>query len=193
VLGKTGHNTGKESCSMKKTGLYLIFGVTCFLFLVATGIAETMYVTDRLYLSLRKGPGLGEPSLGVIVSDTKVEVVETQGDWVRVKLEDGRAGWVIKKFLVADLPKPIIIEQLKEELNKKDTIPEKLNKENASLKEKIQALENEIMDKTRRLEMAGKQSTMKRLKELYATGILALVGGIVIGYLVRRPKKTRRY
>jgi len=178
---------------MKKTGLYLIFGVACFLSLVATGLAETMYVTDRLYLSLRKGPGLGEPSLSVLVSDTKVEVVETERDWARVKLEDGRTGWVMRKFLVADLPKPIIIEQLKEELNKKDMIPEKLQKENASLKGKIQALENEIMEKNRRLEMTGKQSTLKRLKELYATGILALVGGIVIGYLVRRPKKTRRY
>jgi hypothetical protein len=193
VYGKTGHNTGKGSYSMKKTGLYLIFGVACFLSLVATGIAETMYVTDRLYLSLRKGPGLGEPSLSVLVSDTKVEVVETERDWARVKLEDGRTGWVMRKFLVADLPKPIIIEQLKEELNKKDMIPEKLQKENASLKGKIQALENEIMEKNRRLEMTGKQSTLKRLKELYATGILALVGGIVIGYLVRRPKKTRRY
>ena len=86
---------------MKKTGLYLIFGVACFLSLVATGLAETMYVTDRLYLSLRKGPGLGEPSLSVLVSDTKVEVVETERDWARVKLEDGRTGWVMRKFLVA--------------------------------------------------------------------------------------------
>ncbi len=178
---------------MKKTGLYLIFGGVCFLSLLATGLAETMYVTDRLYLSLRKGPGLGEPSLGVLSSDMKVEVLETEGDWARVRAEDGRVGWVIRKFLVADLPKPIVIQQLKEELEKKDMIPEKLRKENESLKEKIRVLENEIIDKNRRLEMTGKQSTLKRLKEIYATGVLALIGGIVIGYLVRRPKKTRRY
>ena len=178
---------------MKKTGLYLIFSGVCFLSLLATGLAETMYVTDRLYLSLRKGPGLGEPSLGLLSSDMKVEVLETERDWARVRVEDGRVGWVIRKFLVADLPKPIVIQQLKEELEKKDMIPEKLRNENESLKEKIRALENEIIDKNRRLEMTGKQSTLKRLKEIYATGVLALIGGIVIGYLVRRPKKTRRY
>lgn len=178
---------------MKKMGLYLIVVVLCVLFFLGNGLAETMYVTDRLYLSLRKGPGLGEPSLGLLESDTKVDVHETEGNWARVTAENGRTGWVMKRYLVQDLPKSLLIEQLKEQIEKKDDVPEMLQKENASLKQKIEVLENEIIEKSRHLETTSKERTLKRLKEIYATGILAFVGGIVIGYLVRRPKKTRRY
>lgn len=190
---RIGDNSTRENCSMKKMRLYLIVVVLCLLFLLGNGLAETMYVTDRLYLSLRKGPSLEEPSLGVLESDTKVDVLETEGMWARVTAENGRKGWVIKRYLVNDLPKALVIEQLKEQMEKKNDIPETLRKENASLKQKIEGLENEIIEKDRRLETTGKESTLKRLKEIYATGILAFVGGVVIGYLVRRPKKTRRY
>jgi SH3 domain protein len=162
-------------------------------FLLGKGLAETMYVTDRLYLSLRKGPGLGEPSMGLLESDTKVDVLETEGNWARVTAENGRTGWVMKRYLVKDLPKSLIIDQLEEQIEKKDEVPEMLKKENASLKQKIKGLEDEIIEKTKHLETTGKESTLKRLKEIYATGILAFVGGIVIGWLVRRPKKPRRY
>ncbi len=178
---------------MKKTRLYLIVVVLWLVFLLGNGLAETMYVTDRLYLSIRKGPGLGEPSLGLLESDTKVDVHETKGNWARVTAENGKRGWVMKRYLVKDLPKSLIIEQLKEQIEKKNDVPEMLQKENASLKQKIEALENEIIEKSRHLETANKERTLKRLKEIYATGILAFIGGIVIGYLVRRPKRTRRF
>lgn len=178
---------------MKKMGLYVIVVVLCVLFFLGNGLAETMYVTDRLYLSLRKGPSLEEPSVGVLESDTKVDMHETEGGWARVTAESGRTGWVMKRYLVTDVPKALIIEQLKEQMEKKNEVPAMLQKENASLKQKIEALENEIIEKRRELETTSKEKTLKRLKEIYATGILAFVGGIVIGYLVRRPKKTRRY
>jgi SH3 domain protein len=178
---------------MKKTRLYLIVVVLCLVFLLGKGLAETMYVTDRLYLSLRKGPGLGEPSLGLLESDTKVDVLETKGNWARITTENGRTGWVMKRYLVNDLPKSLVIKQLEEQIGKKDEVPEMLKKENVSLKQKIKGLEDEIIEKTRHIETTGKESTLKRLKEIYATGILAFIGGAVIGWLARRPKKPRRY
>jgi len=176
---------------MKKIRLYLILVVVCLLYAQGIGLAETMYVTDRLYLSLRNAPGPEQPSLALLTSDTKVDVLGTEGNWARVKLENGRTGWVMKRYLVKDLPKSLIIEQLKEQMEKKSVIPERLRKENASLKKKIDALQNEITKQSTRLKLATKESTMKRLKEIYATGIVALLGGIVIGYLVRRPKRPR--
>jgi SH3 domain protein len=177
--------------SMKKIPLYFILVVVCLLSVQGNGLAETMYVTDRLYLSLRKGPDTGEPSLMVLPSDTKVDVIETEGNWAQVKLESGKTGWVIKKYLVKDVPKSLIIEQLKEQMGKKSLIPERLQKENAALKKEIDGLKSEILQKNKRLEVTSKEKTLKRLKEIYATGIVALLGGIVIGYLVRRPKKSR--
>jgi uncharacterized protein YgiM (DUF1202 family) len=177
--------------SMKKMPLYFILVVVCLLSVQGNGLAETMYVTDRLYLSLRKGPDTGEPSLTVLPSDTKVDVIETEGNWAQVKLENGKTGWVIKKYLVKDVPKSVIIEQLKEQMEKKSLIPERLQKENAALKKEIDGLKSEILQKNKSLEVTSKEKTLKRLKEIYATGIVALLGGIIIGYLVRRPKKSR--
>ena len=176
---------------MKRISLYLILVVVCLLSVQGSGLAETMYVTDRLYLSLRKGPDLGQPSVVVIPSDTKVDVLETEGNWAQVKLEDGKTGWVMKRYLVTEVPKSLIIEQLKEQIEKKSLIPEGLQQENAALKKEIGALKSEIHKKDKSLEVTSKENTLKRLKEIYATGIVALLGGIVIGYLVRRPKKSR--
>jgi SH3 domain protein len=191
---------GKENCPMKKRKLYLylFLVVVCLVYYQGNGLAETMYVTDRLYLSLRNAPDPEKPSLTLLSSDTPVDVLETEGNWAHVKLEDGRAGWVMKRFLVKELPKSLIIEQLKKQVEQlkgqveeKNIIPERLRKENASLKEEIDTLKSEIMQQSKRIEGTTKENTLKRLKEIYATGIVALLGGIVIGYLVRRPKKAR--
>ena len=176
---------------MKRIAFYCILAAVCLLSVRGNGLAETMYVTDRLYLSLRKGPDSGQPSLALLTSDTKVDVLETEGNWAHVKLEDGKTGWVMKKYLVKEVPKSLIIEQLQEQIEKKSLIPERLQDENAALKKEIDGLKSEIMQKDKHLEVTSKEKTLKRLKEIYATGIVALLGGIVIGYLVRRPKKSR--
>ena len=50
-----------------------------FLYLLCgqgTGLAETMYVTDRLYLSLRNAPDPEQRPLALLPSDTKVDVLD---------------------------------------------------------------------------------------------------------------------
>lgn len=104
---------GKEKCRIRDIKLYLVFTVVCLLHGQGIGLAETMYVTDRLYLSLRSAPTSGQPSLALLPSDTRVDLLETEGNWAKVMLEDGRTGWVLKRFLVENVPKSFIIEQLK--------------------------------------------------------------------------------
>ncbi|MFQ5841631.1 MAG: SH3 domain-containing protein, partial [Thermodesulfobacteriota bacterium] len=91
----------------KNMKLYLYLVAICFLWAQGTALAETMYVTDRLHLSLRKSPDTGQPSVGLLPSDTKVEVLETEGKWAKVNLENGRTGWVMKRYLVKDVPKSL--------------------------------------------------------------------------------------
>jgi len=130
----------------------------------------------------------------LLQSDTKVEVLETEGKWAKVQLENGRTGWVMKRYLVEDVPKSVIIEQLKGEIEEIKEIPERLRKENASLRKEIDTLQNQIIQQKTRLETTAKENTWKRIKEIYVAGIVALVAGLIIGYLVRslvkRPKRT---
>ena len=194
---------------MKKIKWYLVFVVLCFFCGQGSGLAETMYVTDRLYLSLRNVPHPEQPAVALLASDTKVEVLQTEGDWAEVTLEDGRTGWVLKRFLVENLPKSLIIEELRREIENKKMILERFQEENASpkkeisdrvmveakvgaLKKRIEALKNQIVKQDKRLEMNAKEHTLERLKELYITAVLAFFVGLAIGYLLRRSKKKRQ-
>jgi hypothetical protein len=114
-----------------------------------------------------------------------------------VRIEDGRTGWVMKRFLVEELPKPLIIEHLKRQIENNNIITERLRGENASLKEEIETLKNQIIKQNKRIEVTTKENTMGRRTEIYAPVIVVLLAGLNIGclliirYLVRRLKRTR--
>ncbi len=174
---------------MKHMKLYLFVVVFCFFHAKGIGLAETMYVSDRLYLSLRSSPDPEQPALELLSSDTRVDVLQTEGKWARVRLEDGRTGWVWKRFLVKDVPKSLIIEQLKRQIENSNVITERLREEIASRDREIEGLENRIRQQGERFELAIKENSSKRLRVLYATGIVTFFVGLILGYLVRRARK----
>jgi SH3 domain protein len=251
---------------MKRTQWYVFLIVICSFYLHGNGLAETLYITDRLYLSLRDAPEVEQPSVAVLRSDTKVELLETQDDWAKVELEDGRTGWVMKKYLVRDLPRSLILDQLREEVKNKSltiedfqgqiknmslrieelegqlnnksriigelegqiknkslvieksggqakNIPlilERLREENASLKKEIgdvaalkareaamkreiEDLKNKAVHQNKSPEMATEKDSLAERKGIYVVGTGALLLGVIIGYLVRRPDKNRYY
>jgi len=179
---------------MKNMKLLLYLIAICFLYGQGNGLAETMYVTDRLHLSLRNAPNPEGTSLMLLQSDTKVEVLETEGKWAKVTVESGRTGWVMKRYLVKDVPKSVIVEQLKGQIEDSKIIPDRLRKKNASLRKEIDTLKKQIDQQKIRLEITTKGNTLKTLKQIYVTGIVALVAGLIVGYLVRslvkKPKRT---
>jgi SH3 domain protein len=188
---------------MKNIKLYLFVVIACLLHSQGNGLAETMYVTDRLYLSLRSAPSPEAPRLALLPSDTKLDVLEMEGNWAtregdglkgearwaRVRLENGRMGWVMKRFLVKNVPKSLIIEQLKGQIEEKNTIAGRLREDIASREKQIAALKTQITRQNERFEASAKESTSKRHKVLYVTGIVTLAVGFVIGYLTRRPQR----
>ena len=116
-----------------------------------------MYVTDQLYLSVRSEPEEGQPSVGVIHSDTRVEVVETLEEWAKVILDDGRTGWVMKKYLVKDLPKSVLFEELRSEIKNKSFTIDDLERQTMDMSIKIEELEGQIQDKSRLIEKLEEQ------------------------------------
>ncbi|NIS62444.1 MAG: TIGR04211 family SH3 domain-containing protein [Proteobacteria bacterium] len=174
---------------MKRTKLYVFLIVVFVLNTKGIGLTETMYVSDRLYLSFRSVPDPEQPALDLLSSDTKVDVLENQGKWARVRLEDGRTGWVWKRYLVKDVPKSLIIEQLNRQIENQKITTKRLVEEIAARDKEIAALKNQIGQQNERFEMAVKESASNRLKGLYITGIVTLAVGFVIGYLARRHQK----
>jgi len=184
---------------MKRKKTCLTLTVLCLLCVAVTAFAETMYVTDRLYLSLRSSPNPEEGSLALVTSDTKVEVLETQGDWAKVVLEDGRTGWVMKKYLTGHMPKSLVIEQLQGRLESQNATLENLRKKPASLKREVEALNSQLSERDKRIEVitkeseslkvAAKKNARRRPIAIFFIGTGAFLMGGVIGYLVKRPKK----
>jgi SH3 domain protein len=194
---------------MKRMGLFFFIVVSWLSWAHTDGLAETMYVTDRLYLSLRQAPDPDLPALTLLPSDTEVDVLATQGQWAQVKLTDGRSGWVMKRFLVNKVPKSTIIEELEQKIANKEAMLEKLESEIASLKErlsesgtlraseaalknKIASLRNELLQQKNQVEVSTKQQTVEKLRDVYLTGIVALFAGLFVGYFVWRPRKKRQ-
>ena len=67
------------------TGLFL---------LAATAVAvDTLTITSTQAI-VRAKPGITHPILGVVPQGAIFPVLETQEDWHKILLEDGREGWI---------------------------------------------------------------------------------------------------
>lgn len=72
-----------------------------FLFLCpADLLAKTMYITDRIEIGLRSGTGLEYRILGRVRTGDRVEVLQSERNWSKVRLTDGTVGWINTSFLV---------------------------------------------------------------------------------------------
>jgi SH3 domain protein len=66
--------------------------------------AETAYVTDKLRLGVHTAADTSDRAFTNLDSGDALEVLERRGSYARVRLEDGREGWVRRVFLVSDEP-----------------------------------------------------------------------------------------
>jgi len=46
------------------------------------------------YVNLREGPGTSYKVIGNVKKGTSLKILEVKGDWLRVRLEDGKEAWV---------------------------------------------------------------------------------------------------
>lgn len=60
---------------------------------------DVAYVRDMLYVVLRETPDEGRVLRSGIASGTALEVLDSQGDYTRVRTPDGYTGWVSSQYL----------------------------------------------------------------------------------------------
>ena len=99
--------------------------------------AETMYVTDVLRLTVREGNGPDYKIIDVIESGQEVEVISSGGEWVKVRLPDGKEGWLIAKYLTSQKPGGAALKKLQEKEALLDTQNSALRAENKQLRDEI--------------------------------------------------------
>lgn len=152
------------------------YAVFLVLVLAATfARAETLYVGERVEANVRKGGGTEFRVLTIARVGTAVEVLEKGRGWTKVRLPNGRQGWILTRYL-ADTPPPrkrvaalekereILMAKAKELTKANQTLEEK-NKNLASALE-TQASKAEALDEAHQTLLAESQEFFAVKKSL---------------------------
>ena len=105
-----------------------ILSITLLLSLIAAGVVwadDVRYVADELIITLRQGKGNEYKILKTLKTNTPMHVLEEGPTYLKVRLDDGMEGYVLKQYVTRKTPKPIIIAQLEKE---RDSLKQKLAK-----------------------------------------------------------------
>jgi len=114
--------------------------------LALPALAEQGYVTDRLHVTLRGGPGAEYKIFKSLPSATLVEILEPGERYLKVRLEDGVEGYVLKQYVSSDIPQVLVARELRRERN--------------SLRERLQA--QETRNRARQAELAAASGRLER-------------------------------
>jgi SH3 domain protein len=111
-------------------------------------VQEVKYVTDRLRLSLYKGPDSNSGVLQLLSSGDALEILSIRGPYSRVRTETGIIGWVKNGFLVSE---PTANLQLAEELKRSANLARQLE-QYADTQQMVKNYENTITEIKKELE-----------------------------------------
>ncbi len=136
----------------------IVFMGICVMCFSAVGFAETRYVTDLLKLPLRTGASTEYKILALIESGQRLEIVEPGDSWSRVRLTNGKEGYVLNRYLVARPTSAVRLEQLQSKYTALRQQATTLIEENSRFKEE---------NKTFSSSLAGNEKALKKLDRDY--------------------------
>ncbi len=137
---------------MKKKFMRLILIGFCLAFFSASGFAESMYISDNLKVTVRRGPSTEYKIIDIAESGERVEILEAGDDWTLVRLGNGKEGYVTTRYLIAGPTHAIRLEQLQAKQKSLTQQATALLEENTKLREENKRLASAL------------QSTEKTLK-----------------------------
>jgi SH3 domain protein len=180
--------------------------------------ANQAWVTDELSTYVRSGPTDGYRIIGTLNAGEQVEVLETSGDYTRVRNSDGNAVWVLSNELqetpsaVEQLPAlEAQVEELTAEL---EGINETWEQRTASMTETLELRERRIAEleasnqeldaqaEQSRRQVRALQARLETQEEdllmryfMYGGGVAGagLLVGLIVPHLPRRRKKRDRW
>jgi SH3 domain protein len=113
-----------------------IFSLTLFFTLwlpTNAQLATTFYVSDTtLEANLRSGTSQENRIIGMLRPGTELTLLSEQDGWAEVTLEDGRTGWILRRYLSERPPWRQTAEQLQKE---NERLRSQLNKVRAELQQ----------------------------------------------------------
>jgi SH3 domain protein len=104
---------------------------------------DTRYITDQLEATLRTGESVTHRITKMLASGTAVEVLSTNAKtgYSRIRLPDGKDGYILTRHLMEDPPPRDRVIQLEEKLKELQQAPDQLSAKLATLQDEYGKLE----------------------------------------------------
>ncbi len=147
---------------MRKISLHFIILIMIFCLFPQSLLAKTGYVSDMLLLTFRQGPGSSHAKIKTLISNTPVMILDEKNGYYKVELKSNEIGWVNKKFINFELPKPVLIDQLGREKNALERKITKLESTIDTLTNKTGLTKNEASQKILSLESSLESAVNER-------------------------------
>ncbi len=128
--------------------------------LPATGAAEVAWMKDTLTAAVYQGPNTGK-AIGGIKTGEKVTIIDRAEGWTKVRLPDGKEGWVKRGYLKPQPPAMIALAQLE---SKHEATKEQLGQEIASLRTKLEKVTGEASELLAVKDELGSESSNQKLE-----------------------------
>ncbi|QTA84227.1 TIGR04211 family SH3 domain-containing protein [Desulfonema magnum] len=122
-----------------------VFIGICLLLFSTVAEAETMYVSE-IKITMRLGPGNNRKILSMLSTGQPVEILEKGQGWTNIRLEDGKKGWVLSRYLTSQRPPVFASEALIKRCDSLSLHVTSLEEENSRLKEEIERLTSGFSD-----------------------------------------------
>lgn len=156
--------------------------------------AETGWVRDEVRLNLRTGPGTQYRIVGVLTTGDDVQILQRGENWTKVRLPDGKDGWIPEGYLQAQPPAAVRVDQYQAQVAELQAKLEQTESEAARLREENQQVggrDSEQRQEIERLTLENYELRAGARWPEWITGASILVVGMMVGALLHR-NATRR-
>jgi len=120
--------------------------------------AETMYITDVLRITVREGNGLDYKIVDVLESGQEVEVISKSNEWAKVRLQNGKIGWLAGKFLTSQKAGNAALKKMQEKEALLNTQNAALRKENDKLRDELKKINLQLAESKQALSITDKST-----------------------------------
>ncbi len=135
---------------------------------VGTAWAGHVFVIDELVVTVRQEPSANSTIIGRVRSLQKLELIDSQGGWSRIRLANGTEGWIQSKYLVSTPPTALKLKGIQAENERLAAEVESLKAENRRLTAETSQFRAQLSDRDAELaELKEQHAALKKASGRY--------------------------
>lgn len=164
--------------------------------------AATSHIADDVQLFMHSGPSYEYRITGRVRSGESIEVLDSKGDYIQIKLSDGKTGWVPNRYVAEGVSQLQQLPEIRDALETSQKTVSLQAEEIRLLKERLASIqaENELSTEEivkrdtqiRDLNFQIQNMDQSNLMRWLTHGGLIALGGVIIGLIVPHLPKRRK-